>query len=126
GQAVGFPALPKAVVGANTVRLSVHVAPRLEPNADTTLADFPDFADWGNANLTFGVSFAGQTPLKPATVVTDPAKNTARWGQVFGGSVGVRAGKKVPDYWNLELLSYPVAEVLGSLPAWYTTLGLQS
>ena len=125
-QTVIFTALPKAVVDPNTVRLSVHVAPRLEPTSNTTLSDFPDFADWGNGNVSFGVSFAGQTPLTPTVVITDPAKNPARWGQVFGGSVGVRAGKQFPDYWDLELLSYPAAKVVDSLQSWYTTLGLQS
>jgi hypothetical protein len=124
GQTVIFTALPKAAIGANTVRLSVHVAPRLEPDADTTLSAFPDFADWGSADPAFKVSFAGQAPLT-ATVVTDPAKNPGRWSQVFGGSVGVRSGKTYPDYWDLELLSYPAAKVIFSLQNRYTALGLQ-
>jgi hypothetical protein len=123
-QTVVFTPLPKAVIDAKTVRVSVHVAPRLEPDADTVLSSFPDFADWGSAAPTFAVSFAGQAPLT-ATVVTDPTKNPDRWKQVFGDSVGVRSGKKYPDYWDLELLSYPAAKVLLSLQNRYTALGLQ-
>ncbi len=119
-----FTLLPKAAIDANTVRLSVHVALRLEPDADTLLSAFPDFADWGSVAPAFGVSFAGQTPLT-ATVVTDPPKNPDRWKQVFGDSVGVRSGKNYPDYWDLELLSYPAAKVLLSLQNRYTALGLQ-
>jgi hypothetical protein len=124
GQTVIFTPLPEAVIDANTVRLSVHVAPRLEPDADTLLSDFPDFADWGPASPAFAVSFAGQTPLT-ATVVTAPEKNPDRWKQVFSESVGVRSGKSYPDYWDLELLSYPAAKVLLSLQNRYTALGLQ-
>ena len=70
-----WTALPNGRNG-NKLKLSVHVAPRLQTNeglpAPTLDPQFKDFLDWPAQKITFDVFLGSVGPLA-ATVVTSPA-----------------------------------------------------
>jgi len=74
---------PNGIKSANTARVSVVLVPRLRVNG--TLADYPDFADWGAqvANLKFRL-YDGNTPVASPVTVTSVTVDPAVWQAVFG------------------------------------------
>jgi hypothetical protein len=120
-QTILWTALPNGTSGPGVLRLSVHVAPRLETAlANPTLKKFDDFVKWPDTAPTFEVSFGGGTHL-PATVVTSPPKSTARWTALFQGTTPVKSFQ--PESWSaVPWLSYPVANVVQFLQDLYVEM----
>ncbi|HEX7276306.1 MAG TPA: hypothetical protein VF244_02935, partial [Acidimicrobiales bacterium] len=126
-QRVVFTALPNGLVPGEPgqYRLSVHIAPQLRTDADTTLATFPDWVDWPatvNA-VVFTVSFGGDAAI-PATLASAPAQS-ALWTALFQGGALVRSHTK-PDVRNRRKRSYPARNVMAYIQKQYTDVALAS
>src|SRR5262245_21938717 len=94
----------------NTLALSVHLSPRLRE--DGVLADYPDFADWGQFVLSppalqFEVLINGAVRPGVTVATVSPPVDPAVWRAVFGRpptSVPVRAFA-FEDRSNIDLTS---------------------
>jgi hypothetical protein len=122
-------ALPHGRPTATTLRVSVHVAPRLSaPQSESrpTLAEYaPWFADW--PKIVQGMSFAvqfGPGPLVPATQVGTPPES-ALWTALFPPTTYVRPYSFTALDTRL-IWSYPVANVRAHLLDLFQRYGTQS
>ncbi len=126
-QTIFWTTLPNGVAGSD-LRLSVHVAPRLETDEGETLVPFfPDFAGWPGvvAAMTFDVDFPGLGLTLPATRTSaDP--DTLRWGALFPPSTFVRPNRFAEFGFDHTLvLSYPVHHVVGFLKEQWGKFGVE-
>ena len=115
-----------------SLRLSLLVSPRLEPDFDPQLENFPDFVDWPAtlAQSRFVVRFGGSPPvsiagndLTGATRIDDrlglPDSNI--WTQLFPKATFVR-GFQYRDLSQHSVLSYPAADMEGMVRGLYSGL----
>jgi hypothetical protein len=122
-----WTALPKERLGATKLRVSVHVAPRLEaPPGGGKLSGAEEFLNWPEAvsNIDFGISF-GNGPEIAATPATDPAPRSDLWKSLFSSDTFVR-GRVIDNLDGKNIVSYPVKAVLDFLQKTYTEIGLAS
>ncbi|WP_036216161.1 hypothetical protein, partial [Lysinibacillus sphaericus] len=88
-QTVIWTAIPNGISEENNLRLSVLVSPRLKSSGTTaTLAQFPDFLDWPQANLSFNVLFENVPPV--ATKIIGKKPCSQRWKALFKPSTFVK------------------------------------
>lgn len=123
-QAIVWTVLPWGRVG-NRWRVSVVVSPRLTPETanEGVLAAFPEWRDWPQtlASVRFGLRIGAQTVgLRP---ITQP--DSALWTTLFSDATPV-AGFVFKDMSKLNLRSFPVRNVLGTLRKHYASLAVQS
>jgi hypothetical protein len=121
-QTVVFTALPKSFdPRTKTLRVSAHVAPRLDVPGNGTLAPFTDWLDWPATKIDWFVRVGGGPELS-ATVVTDPAARSDLWTSLFDGTTFVRSRKDVDTLVDWKVLSYPAAKVFDFIKTRYTQL----
>lgn len=123
-----FTALPNGPVPGEPgrYRLSVHVAPQLRNDTDTTLATFPDWEDWPAAVNAMGwsVAFDGSPPV-PATVASAPARSDL-WQGLFGGGALVRSHNPPTGLAARKVRSYPAGNVMAFLQKLYSDVAVSS
>ncbi len=127
-----WTALPNGRDGAK-LKLSVHVAPRLQTDEGLpvpTLAQFADFLDWPVHKIRFDV-FVGAAGPFPATVATSPGSDSALWKGLFKGTTFVRPHTFDDFYGNGTgnganpgrlVRSYPARHIRTFLQNVYTSL----
>lgn len=107
-QQIMWTAVPGGFSALGRLRLSVHVSPRLTPNAaQGTLAEFPDFLSW--PSVAFGqwiVEFDNSPRAITAQVVTAPASAASRWNALFNASTPVDQ-RRFDDFTQRKVYSYP-------------------
>ena len=120
--------------GGLTLRLSVLVSPRLDPEGPTTSLDAFDlgigdnFTAWiQSAAMAFAFGSPGSEITLPATLVNagEGALNPTLWPLVFPPSTPVR-GYVYDSLTSRRLRSFPVREVQGYLAELYGTLAKTS
>ncbi len=118
-----WTALPAAVVGplkpGATLRLAVHIAPRLwtDPPTDAphTLNEFPDFLNWPAKlqHASFSVQFSNGLTL-PAKVDTANLRSDL-WQALFPADTPVfpyyRSDHDLDGWVNTPIISYPAGEI---------------
>jgi len=122
-----WTALPKERLSPTRLRVSVHVAPRIDaPPGGGKLALAPEFLDWPAtiAAMDFGISFGNGTEL-PAVQATDPAPRSDLWTSLFSADTFVR-GRVIDNLAGKKIVSYPVKALLDFLQKTYTDIGLAS
>lgn len=118
-QTVIWTALPNGLSeDKNFLRLSVLVSPRLG-SSDTvaTLAQFPDFLDWPQMNLSFNVLFENISPVTAKIISTKPSSQ--RWKSLFKPSTFVKP-YTFDDLSDHEVESYSVMENFSYIKNRYT------
>jgi hypothetical protein len=121
-----WTALPAGFTAdGTTLRLSVLVSPRLDPQPDpaATLDAFPAVRDWPGQDIRFTVAFAPGGDFHGQR--QPPAVDRARWRALFPGSTPVR-GFAFEDYSTRRVHSYPVANVVDFLRRQYSRAGVLS
>jgi hypothetical protein len=125
-QTLIFTALPNGFVNdRDTMKcvLSVFVSPRLQPDADETLAPF-DLVEWPlllQAGQFMCSVIAGGVPV-PASVVT--RADIDRWRSLFDASTFVRPYQ--PDVPSGVISSYPAAHLQRHIKAIYQEVAARS
>lgn len=117
-QQIIWTALPNGISEENNLKLSVLVSPRLmSSGTDSTLAQFPDFLDWPQTNISFNVLFENG-PSVPAKVTDKPCSQC--WKALFKGSTYVRS-YTFDDYLSPpEVISYPAQKLISQIKDVYT------
>ncbi len=121
-QTINWTALPNGYSeDGRSLRISVLVSPRLEPDADQRLKSFPDFVDWPAtlAQTTFVVRYGAGPVTRIAGNDTDGSTcvdgriglaDSRLWRALFPEDTPVQ-----PFQWrdltNHKVLSYPAAEM---------------
>lgn len=116
-QSLIFVAIPNGVTPGKTLRLSVHLSPRLRDGA--TLDQFPDMLKWASllqkSGLTFELSCGGTSVKVPiARAVLRPDV----WQAIFTPKTYVDP-PKFPDYNKRLIVSYPVRDSLAFVKGAY-------
>ncbi len=115
-QTIVWTALPHGSNGPNvagtTLRLSVHVAPRLWDTDPTVqkmkLGDFGDFLDWpaAIAGATYDVSFNGGAPLAGTVVTAQPLRSDV-WQALFNADTNV-VPFRFPNMTGVDIATFPI------------------
>ncbi|KAA1419402.1 hypothetical protein F0U44_13280 [Nocardioides humilatus] len=128
-QTITLTPLPNGRAPGGKVRLSVHIAPRLETDEDgahPVLGQFPDFARWvqlsQEAGLTFQVKFGGDDPVD-ATFDEAHEPDPSLWEAIFRDDCGVQP-LHFKDFDGQKLRSFPAANIHKYLKNLYTSFGL--
>jgi hypothetical protein len=115
-----------------SLRISLLVTPRLEPDADRRLRAFPDFVDWpatllqtrfelsfsGGPTVTIkGNDFAGRTRIDDRLGLPD----SGIWQALFPPSTRVH-GFEYRDLSDHSVLSYPAADLDDAIRGLYSDL----
>ncbi|MEV4757180.1 hypothetical protein AB0J86_18985 [Micromonospora sp. NPDC049559] len=125
-QKIAFTALPPAPgtppPAPDRLRVSVHVAPRLQTDEDLPvprLTQFPDLLDWPAtvAGVGWTVRLGGNAV--PAEVVSEPRSDL--WRALFAPETFVRP-YAFPDLHDRKVRSYPVGHVEAFLTERYRTV----
>jgi hypothetical protein len=125
-QTIVFTALPKSFdPNMNKLRVSAHVAPRLDVPGDGTLSTFGDWLDWPAKEIDWFVKIGGGAEL-PAVVVTDPPARSDLWTSLFDGTTFVRSRKDVDTLVDWKVLSYPAGKIFDFIRTRYTQLAQTS
>lgn len=121
-QATLWTALPNGYSkNRRSLRISLLVSPRLEPDFDPHLERFPDFVDWPAtlAQTRFLVSFGAGPPVTIAGNDTAGPRriddrlgmpDSSVWTALFPGTTVVR-GFQFRDLSKHDVLSYPAADM---------------
>ena len=149
-QTIVWTALPNGTTGGGqTLKLSVHVAPRLSASSSggggggggagaggggggavgpayVPLSQFPDFLDWASRDIRFRVHLGGAPAV---TVSPQPGRRPDLWKSLFSASTPVE-----PYSWDnvwidpakTRFRSYPVARVRSFLAGVYGTVAKQA
>ncbi|PEP92382.1 hypothetical protein CN582_24875 [Bacillus wiedmannii] len=117
-QTVIWTALPNGISEENKLRLSVLVSPRLKSSGtNATLAQFPDFLDWPQANLSFNVLFENGPSVAAKVIGIKPCSQ--RWKALFKPSTYVKP-YIFDELSNQEVISYPVQKTFSRIKKGYT------
>jgi hypothetical protein len=109
-----------------TLRLSVHVAPRLRTDEGLpvpTLSQFPELLDWPGTVRSMGWTVLLDGQKVPATLVSDPRRDL--WNALFDATTFVRPFV-FPDLPRRKVRSYPVRNVSQYLIDLYRTTAVSS
>jgi len=132
-QTIIWTALPNGYSDdGGSLRISILVSPRLEPDADERLKSFPDFMDWPATldqctfNLRFGagpiVRVAGNDREGPLRVDDRIGlANSTVWRALFPAETPVQ-GFQWRDLTNHKVLSFPAAEMDALVRGLYSRL----
>ena len=115
-----------------SLRVSLLVSPRLEPDLDPVLKRFPNFVDWPAtlAKSSFVLHFGGSPPVRiNGNDVTGPTRiddrlglaDSSVWTALFPEETFVR-GFKFRDLTKHDVLSYPVADIDALVRGLYSQL----
>jgi hypothetical protein len=127
-QSILWTALPNGYSeDGRSLRVSLLVSPRLEPDFDLQLESFPDFVDWpatlagSRFVLHFGgqpeVSVGGQDFAGPTRIDDRLGRpDSSVWTALFPQTTFVR-GYKYRDLATHDVLSYPAADMQPLQPA---------
>lgn len=95
-------------VSSTTVRLSVHISPRLDPSSSPgQLSEFPEWVNWPGTHVSWTVLVNG---VPTAATVVSGAPSTSLWSALFGPSTLVNPFT-YPNLTGDRLFSYPAAYV---------------
>lgn len=121
-QTIIWTALPNGYSeDGRSLRISILVSPRLEPDADGPLKSFPDFADWPAtlARSTFTLSYGASPPVRIAGNDREGRMriddriglaDSTIWQALFPEETAVQ-GFEWRDLTDHKVLSYPAAEI---------------
>ncbi|MGY3319578.1 hypothetical protein [Arthrobacter sp. TE12232] len=113
-QIVQWILLPGGLTADGQLAASVFIAPRLRPDGQVTLADFPDFADWPQALADLELRIVRPDGETEAPLSIGINAESTRWTSLFPSDTVVRPFY-FDDLADRPLISYPVAKVLGHL-----------
>jgi len=127
-----WTALPNGSGDGRSLRVSLLVSPRLDPDFDPHLESFPDFVDWPAtlAQTRFLVHFGGSPPVSVGghdsegpTRIDDRLglPDSSVWTALFPKTTFVR-GFKFRDLSQHAVLSYPAADMEGLVRRLYSQL----
>lgn len=131
-QTITLTPLPNGRTTDGRLRLSVHIAPRLESDEDGThpvLSAFPDFADWARraARASFTVGFGGDNGVVTTSVdavLDEPVEPDGDlWEAIFPLSCEVKPFT-FTSFAGQKLRSFPAANVHTYLSSLYASFGL--
>src|SRR5438477_9508688 len=132
-QTILWTALPNGYSDdGKSLRVSLLVSPRLEPDFDPHLESFPDFVDWPAtlAQSRFTLHFGASNPVTISGNDFDGLTKIERrlgrfdssvWTALFPKTTFVR-GFEFRDLTQHEVLSYPAADVDAMVQNLYTKL----
>ncbi|MCU1574739.1 MAG: hypothetical protein JWO93_2821 [Micrococcaceae bacterium] len=124
-QTVQWILLPGGLTADGQLAASVFIAPRLRPDGQATLADFPDFADWPQTLAGLDLRIVRPDGETEAPLTVAMSAESAYWTSIFTSDTAVRPFR-FDDLADRPLISYPVAEVLAHLRNRWATLAFQA